>query len=169
MLQKFSARTNHTKCGCSSCHLGSHQTLGASLQLCFGNHRCLETVLMDSLVSICFPRIVHSSSFEKFIFLFLIMSPDALTTFAISISSSALCIGYSSSRTTSKSGLSATFCKTFMLVKKQGIIQRCYLFRNFKCLFCIQLNIYRPSIVHQLLLLCCHSHSTSKVIFFGFS
>ena len=69
------------------------------------------------------------------------MSPDALTTFVISISSSALCIGHSSSRTTSKSGLSATFCKTSMLVKKQGIIQRCYLFRSIKCLFCFQLNI----------------------------
>ena len=50
---------------------------------CFDSRLC--AMLIDSSVSICFPRIVHSSSFEKFILLFLIISPDALTTFVISV------------------------------------------------------------------------------------
>ena len=123
-------------------------------------------MLIDSPVSICFPRILRSSSFEKLIFPFFIISPDALATFVISTSFYALCIGHLSSRTTSKSGLSATCSLPSMLVKKQGFIRECNLFRNFKCLFCFRLNIYH---LQQLLLLCFHSHSSIKVRFFLYS
>ena len=128
---------------------------------CFNSRFC--ALWMDLSVSICFPRIMYSSSFDKFIFFFII-SPDGLTTFVISISSSALCIGHSFCGTTSKSGLFATFLSSLPCSsKKQGFLLGCYLFRNFECLFCFRLNIYRPQ---QPLLLYCHSHSTSKVIFF---
>ena len=43
---------------------------------CFDSR--LFAMLMDSSVSIHLPRIVRSSSFEKFIFLFLIISPGAV-------------------------------------------------------------------------------------------
>ena len=96
-------------------------------------------MLMDSLVSIYFPRVVCSSSIEKFTF-FIILS-DALTMFVISFSSSVLCIAHLPSRLLLIQGFLLHFFKPSMFIKKQGFIQVCYLFWNFKCLFCFWLNI----------------------------
>ena len=79
----------------------------------FGN--CLDSrlcsILMNSSVSM-FSKIVRPSSFEKNMSFFCYFA-RRFNTFVISTSSSALCIGHSSSRTTSKSGLSTIFFKTF--------------------------------------------------------